>query len=399
MARLLVLMDYYLPGFRGGGPTTSVANLVEWLGKEAEFAIVARDRDLGDRRPYDGVRRGHWQEVQGAKVLYLRVGSFWLPPLLRLLRREQYDLLYLQGFFTFPTINALLLRRLRLVPDRPVVVAPRGDFSPAGLAMKRAKKRAYIWLARRLGLYRGVTWQVTAETERDEILASFFAGAEPVGARVFVAPNLPPRAARPGVTDLRPAKTPGAAMVVFLSRIARKKGLDLAIRALAQVAGEIVFDIYGPLEDPGYWAECQALIGALPRSVRASYRGAVRPQDVFRTFAAYHLFLFPSRGENFGHVVLEALTAGCPVLTGDATPWGELDRAGAGWALPPADTGGVARAVESVVTMGAEQFDALSCRAREFALRIGEDEDRVDASRRLLLGASPEPERSGPRCP
>jgi glycosyltransferase involved in cell wall biosynthesis len=51
------------------------------------------------------------------------------------------------------------------------------------------------------------------------------------------------------------------------------------------------------------------------------------PDDVPGTFAQYDLFAFPSRGENFGHVVLESLSVGTPVLVSDRTPWkgGESD--------------------------------------------------------------------------
>lgn len=384
MARLLVLMDYYIPGFRGGGPTTSVAHLVEWLGKEMEFSIVARDRDLGKSEPYLGIQRGRWQTVNGARVLYVHPRGFWLPRFLSLLRKEPYDLLYLQGFFTSPTISALLVRRLGLIPARPVIVAPRGDFAPAGLALKRRKKRMYLWVAKRFGLYRGVTWQATAERERTEILEGFCKTAEAVGSRIVIAPNLPPRAQRWPMLATRQPKTPGAARIIFLSRIARKKGLDLALRILARVEGRVEFDIYGPVEESGYWRKCQVLMEALPRGVRAHYRGAVRPEAVLQTFAAHHLFLFPSRGENFGHVILEALTAGCPVLTADTTPWMELTDSQAGWALPLSDLSCFARTVENVVAMDAAEFDGLTSRAREYGLRISTDQGRVEANRRMF---------------
>jgi len=42
---ILCFVPHYLPGFRAGGPTRSIANLVEWLGDEYRFAIISLDRD------------------------------------------------------------------------------------------------------------------------------------------------------------------------------------------------------------------------------------------------------------------------------------------------------------------------------------------------------------------
>jgi glycosyltransferase involved in cell wall biosynthesis len=387
MIQVLVIWDYYIPGFRGGGPIASLSHLVEWLGGEVQFSIVARDRDLGDRHPYPGIKRGCWQMVNGAKVFYVRPWGFWLPGFLRLLRQTPYDVLYLQGFFPFPTISALLARRLGLIPARPVIIASRGDFHPAGLLLKPRKKRLYTWVAKRLRLYNKVVWQATSEMERTEILHGFGKEAEVNGSSIVIAPNLPPRDPLLFASAARPAKKPGEASVIFLSRIARKKGLDLALRALARVKGKIEFDIYGPIEDSEYWRECEGLMESLPSWVRANYRGAVRPAEVPHAFAGYHLFLFPTRGENFGHVILESLVAGCPVLVGDTTPWMNLAESGAGWVFPLSDVDGFARAMDSVIAMDAAEFDRMSHRAYEYGRRICTSSAAIEANRQMFLEA------------
>ncbi len=381
----LIVLDYYIPGFRGGGPTSSVAHLVEWLGEEISFSVVARDRDLGDDKPYSGIEQKRWQVVNGARVFYLKPWGFWLPRFARLLRQTPYDILYLQGFFPYPTISVLLMRRVGLIPARPVIIASRGDFSPAGLLIKRRKKQLYIWAARLIGLYRNVTWQATAERERAEILDGFGKEAEAAGSRIVIAPNLPPRAPLHPAPTARPPKKAGEGRIIFLSRIARKKGLDLALRALAGVKGNVEFDVYGPIEDGEYWRECESLMESLPPRVRAGYKGAVRPEEAFHTFAGYHLFLFPTRGENFGHVILESLVAGCPVLIGDTTPWMNLSEARAGWALPLSDMDAFARAIDQVVAMDAADFDRASHDAFEYGCKICNDGANIEANRKMLL--------------
>ena len=70
-ARVLVLADYYLPGFKAGGPIRSLANMVDRLGDEFAFKIVTRDRDAGDQRPCGGTVPNAWQPIGKARVLYL----------------------------------------------------------------------------------------------------------------------------------------------------------------------------------------------------------------------------------------------------------------------------------------------------------------------------------------
>lgn len=48
----------------------------------------------------------------------------------------------------------------------------------------------------------------------------------------------------------------------------------------------------------------------------------------------HDLLLMPTLGENFGHVIPEALISGCPVLISDRTPWRELESKKAGWDIP-----------------------------------------------------------------
>jgi glycosyltransferase involved in cell wall biosynthesis len=82
------------------------------------------------------------------------------------------------------------------------------------------------------------------------------------------------------------------------------------------------------VEDAAHWRACQRLMAALPANVTVQHKGSVAPEAVSATFAAYDLFAFPTHGENFGHVVFEALRAGIPVMISDRTPW-QADAEGA----------------------------------------------------------------------
>ncbi|HEY0003146.1 MAG TPA: glycosyltransferase, partial [Actinoplanes sp.] len=66
------------------------------------------------------------------------------------------------------------------------------------------------------------------------------------------------------------------------------------------------------------------------RRIRVRYRGELAQGQVRPTFARYDAFVFPTRGENFGHVIAESLSVSCPVICSAETPWNEVLTSGGG---------------------------------------------------------------------
>jgi glycosyltransferase involved in cell wall biosynthesis len=102
------------------------------------------------------------------------------------------------------------------------------------------------------------------------------------------------------------------------------KNLDFLIKVLEKVKNKVLLNIYGPIEDKDYWKKCKNLISNQPLNVRIVYRGVALPNKVNSIFSKHHLFILPSRGESYGHVVAESLTVGTPVLISNKTPWKKL---------------------------------------------------------------------------
>ena len=73
--KVLCFCDFYLPGYRAGGPIRTIANMVLNLGDEIDFHIVTRDRDFGSNEPYRGVAIDAWNTVGKAKVFYASPAS------------------------------------------------------------------------------------------------------------------------------------------------------------------------------------------------------------------------------------------------------------------------------------------------------------------------------------
>lgn len=380
MPKILTLVDYYLPGYKAGGPVRSIANMVDQLSHEYRFKIVTKDRDLGSNEPYLGIVVDEWQELGQSDVYYSSPKGRSLTTLRHILNATDYDILYLNSFFSTFSVKALVLRKLGLLPRTPVVIAPRGEFSLGALALKERKKRSYLRLAKTSGLYHGVTWHVSSSHEAADIRHRLGDQIQDV-----VAPNLPPMLS--ASLKRRKIKESGRLKVVFLSRVDRMKNLDGAIKMLASVQGEVLFDIYGPVSDSAYWQECQTLLRALPPNVTVRYQGPVGHEKVSETLVNYDLFFLPTHGENYGHAILEALVAGCPVLISDRTPWRNLEEKGVGWELPLERPESFTRVLQQCVEMDTEAHSRLSAQAREFGVNRSRAPEVVEQNLALFARA------------
>src|SRR5262249_14215219 len=230
------------------------------------------------------------------------------------------------------------------------------------LRLKRLKKRCYLQLAFLTRLHADVVFHASTDRERDEIGRAIRlsqparVARNPIAAAAWTAPSR--------------TKSSGMARLIFVSRIARKKNLHLAIERLRTLHGSVEFDIYGPLDDEAYWRECVAAIDRMPPNVRVTYRGAIAHDHVAGALGTHHFFLFPTAGENFGHAIVGALVAGCPVITSDQTPWAALTNQCAGWELPLDDHGRWCEVLQQCVDMDDSAYAAASLRSRAVGQQI-----------------------------
>lgn len=370
--RVLAFLAYYLPGYKSGGPVRTIANMVEQLGDQLDFHIVTRDRDARDVEPYPGIQVDAWNRVGKAHVFYASPRTLTLRGIARLIRETEHDVLYLNSVFDpYFTGLPLLARRLGIVPRRPWVLAPRGEFSKGALTLKSWKKKPYLFVGRWLRLFSDLTWQASSECEEADIKYAL----GPLARHIKVAPNLP----GPLRTAVTPRSTEEGGMfrIVFLSRITPKKNLDFALRVLQRVTVPVEFNIYGIVSDQSYWRSCQELIDLLPSNVKVRYRGAVPHDHVMGVLSQHHLFFLPTRGENYGHVIYEALAAGLPVLISDQTPWKNLDKFRVGWDLPLSEIERFASIIDAQATLSPEERETQRERAREYAARVAFDQETI----------------------
>lgn len=379
--RILVLTGFYLPGFKSGGPLRSIANLIELLHEDFEFWVIASDRDLGDGEPYPSIPINSWTQVGHAKVRYLPPSDQKLRAIWGVIAEARYDLIYLNSFFApWFTIFPLLGRRLGKIPSTPVLLAPRGEFSFGAISLKPFKKRMYIMIARTLALLGKVRWHASSEYERRDIQYHLGISSDDL----FVASDL---------SESTPVEVPAGERtdnefhLVFLSRIARMKNLHFALEVLKSVRSEIIFNIFGPIEDREYWKLCESKIAALPKNVRVKYHGPVEPAFVRRILRESDLFFLPTLGENYGHVISEALSVGTPILISDQTPWRSSNERGLGRELSLDEPSAFSDYIDEVASMSKEDRNLLRMSVHRAFRNASESRIDLEANRQMFLAA------------
>lgn len=387
---VLVFSRYYLPGFRAGGPIRTIANIVERLGDKFEFRVIASDRDLGAQIPYPDADHARWLSRGKAMIRYVAAERFGLREVAEIVRSTPHDVIYLNSFYDPRfTQQVLVNERLGRLAGRPIVLAPRGEFSEGAQRLKRLKKSIFLRAAKMVGLYEDLVWQVSSLHEAQDVQRALHVG-QPKGLRgsLVVTGHMASALDDAGSTKNIARSGDGSRLrICFLSRVSPMKNLDYALSALVLVRTPVCFTIYGPIEDESYWSKCRELISLLPSHIEVKYEGEVEHACVVETLATHDLFFLPTRGENFGHVIHEAMKAGLPLLISDQTPWRQLVEAGVGWDLPLDNASSFAQRIEDVAKWTDVQRTEAATRCRQLAQRRGDDVATVVAHERLFLDA------------
>ncbi len=380
--KILVFLGRYLPGFNSGGPVRTISCMVEALAPYFDFYIVTLNRDSGSSQVYTNVKSDSWNTIGMAQVFY--TSRFSLKLMERIASELKPDVVYFNGFFSTSSVLGLLKRKLGGFDGIPVVLATRGDLASGALGLKSVKKRIYMRLAKSLGFYRGLFWHASSNREKGDLLRELRSfGLDE--ADIHVAPDLGSQEAIPGA--VHPRKVAGEAAFVTIGRMTRMKNLPFTLERLASVSGKVSLDVFGPLEDRQLWAECEQKIAALPPNVTVRNHGPVDPAGVIGELATRHFFILPTLGENYGHVIVEALAAGCPVAISDRTQWQGLSEKGIGWDIPLEDIERWRSVLQEFVDMDEERFALMSKRAAEYGQSIMNSTENLNANIELFKQA------------
>ena len=297
-----------------------------------------------------------------------------------MLRETNPQVVYLNSLFDFRFAILPLLTAWISSRGIPVMLAPRGELSVGALSLKRRKKLLFIALFRMLGLHQAVSWHASTSLEKADIERVFGRGI-----RIYTALEL-----RIGISiqsenhDYLPPRDPYACSLVFFSRIVPKKNVATVIKAMSMVPKNTRLSIAGPIEDARYWGQCRALMDEIgdPESVR--YVGIIPADSAVRFLADFDLFVLPTLGENFGHVILESLAAGTPVIVGYDTPWHQIEAAGAGWMCNPTNPEEIAELIRRFLALDERARWHMRTAARGVANEILNDPRHAEANRAMF---------------
>ncbi|WP_338875066.1 glycosyltransferase [Spirosoma sp. SC4-14] len=356
--KLLIFIEYFLPGFKSGGPVQSVKNLIIILQPYYSIFVVTRDRDFLDTQPYDGIAPDTWLCKDGYQIMYCSPAKLTMRSIYRLVQEPSFDFIYANSLFGQFSIKLL---SMAWITGKRFIIAPRGELHKGALRLKYYKKYPFLQLIKRV-FKSQIKWHATDENELKAI-RSFFPKSQIGLVPVVLAPDTPEQLTQRTVA----LKQKGKARFIFVSRITPKKGLDFLANVLKlQTAEGIELDIYGPIDDLNYWQICQKEFSLVADSCTVRYKGVAEHSQISRVLADYDYFILPTRGENFGHAIFEAFSVGLPVLISDQTQWRNLEQQQAGWDIPLTDRHWL-DTIKKAMEIDTETYSVMSQAARTVA--------------------------------
>ncbi|MBL4577891.1 MAG: glycosyltransferase family 4 protein [Flavobacteriales bacterium] len=364
-----------MPGYRAGGPIQSLANLVENLIDEFKFSIVTRNTDYLQSEPYPDLVSDQWIDQGRLRLRYISNAKLNYANIRKLLLEQEYDIVYINSMFSYYfTLLPLWILRGR---GKEIILAPRGMLAASALGIKPMRKRIFLFICSALGLFRNIRFQATSEQEVKDLQVVFGSGSS-----IKFAPNIP--ALVPDLLDEAREKLAGSVNLVSVARISPEKNLLYALNILRRVKGKVQFDIYGGVYAEQYWKSCKELIDAMPENITITVHHGVNRSELFPLLQRSHFLFLPSQGENFGHIIMESLACGCPVIISDQTPWRKLEISNVGYDIDLGLETEFIETIEACVDMDQDEYNQKSSSAWKFAKSYAENNDSIQQSKELL---------------
>lgn len=349
--KLIISSELFYPS-RLGGP----ANTLFWIAKalaraDVRVIVVTTDGYIEKGK----VKPDTWTDVDGIRAIYCKSGVTCILKELYYMWNAmgESDAVMLCDMFQR---QILLTAFMALARKKKIIWSPRGElFGPALEGNKL--KNLYIGIVRKIfGRY--ATFHATSDEEREMIFDHI--GKE---AKVIVIPNyieLPKQMER---------KEPAIPYFLYVGRINAIKALDRLILGLAMSRefkkSKYIMLMVGP-DQHNYQKELEKLIEQNELQGRVKFLGSVFGEKKYQLYANAHFSFLLSHSENFGNVVIEALSQGTPVVASKGTPWYGLPNHHAGFWInnSPEEIG---ETLDNIIKLSNEEYYRLREDARDYA--------------------------------
>jgi glycosyltransferase involved in cell wall biosynthesis len=336
-----------------GGPSAAMPALAHALREaDVEVTVVSTDDDgpgMHLQVPLGSEIRGQG----GARHLYFRKNTEFYKVSFQLWHWlvnhvTEFHVVHIHALFSYSSIAAAVIARRRRVP---YVIRPLGVLNRWGMANRRPilKKLSLRWIELPL-LRSAAAMHYTSQAEQLEARFAHPAIASLPSAVIPLAIEAANQSAESAQFFAKFPEASGRQIVLFLSRLHPKKGLELLLEAFARVrskVGSALLVIAGE-GTAGYTASLRARANALNLSRDIVWTGFLGGDDKAAAFAAATIFVLPSFSENFGMAALEALAAGVPVILSDQVALSDEIRDADAGLVAPCE---VAPFAEKIVTL------------------------------------------------
>jgi glycosyltransferase involved in cell wall biosynthesis len=365
--KILIFIDWYKPGYKAGGPIRSISNMVDFLYVKSDFYIVTRNTDYLENIAYVNIDSNKWNTVDNSSVYYLSKENTHYKNIKNIILEVKPDIIYANSLYSpyFTLIPLYIAKKLNIKS----VLAVRGMLSKGSLGVKNKKKKVFLSISKLLGIFTKCIFHATTTDEKNDILSIFNNST-----RIIVAQNLPENKLLPYSEK---NKFENQLKMISVGRIAPEKNTLYAIEVLKKVKHQIQFDIYGPIYNEEYWEKCKQVINQLPPNIVVNYKQALPHEKLDATLKNYHALFLPSTGENFGHIILEAMMNSCVPIISDKTPWENLENKQIGFDIPLNNKNSFAEAIDTIANMNQIEYNSISKNANEYALKMLNDEDVI----------------------
>jgi len=369
-----------------GGPSQMVLGLSAALASQGIDVTIITTNSNGDigQLPLD-VPLNQPIKQNGYQIIYFRCSPWrrykFSVSLLQWLNANarQFDLAHIHAIFSPVTTLAATIARGH---NLPYIIRPCGMLDPADLQKKRQLKQIYAALLESPNLAGAAAIHFTSKEEAriSERFGLEITGKMPVP-QDFGVQNSTGKMPVPqdliiplGVTTagsfakrLRESQVP---IVLFMSRIEPKKGLDLLIPALESILEsgiEFQFILAGSNpQDADYEAGIKVKIQHSSLAKYTTITGFVSGDRKNELLTNADLFVLPSYYENFGIAVAEAMAAGVPVAISDRVHISEdIRQAEAGW-VGPLEVDAIADSIKSAL-LDPQERQRRGLNAKEYA--------------------------------
>ncbi len=374
--KILAFFDFFYPAFKSGGPARSSLGLIETMSVFFNFAVYTRNTDIDYKQPLNGILSDKWINIKEVKVFY----STSFIHILKAIKKIEYDLYYFNSFFSiYFTIIPLLFIRFGMLPQKLILIAPRGEFSANALMFKKRKKKFYLKIFKLL-FKNNIIYHASSNIEKWDIIRATGVKYE----QVRIALNLRPISEFYLIQNKFINKKPGELKLVCISRISPMKNIDFAINILMQCKSNIIFDLYGIIDNIQYWQECKKKIALLPQNIKIEYKGEVLQSEVYNILQNYHVMFLPTQGENFGHSIFESFMARRPVLISDVTIWSDLEQLKAGWDLSLHNEKRFIDKLEELNAMDNYTYEQFVSGAYQIAINYFSNNENIERYKKLF---------------